>query len=181
MTAGLNVNRIVEMVKAASRGGRHPRQGKVTEPVSDAAFEQWPDGVDFGVLSDLIGYALRRAQIAIYQEVFATVGTLGVTPQLFAALVLIEKNPGLNQSRLGRVMGVNRAAAMALIDRLEDLGFVTRIASETDRRSNAVVVTKTGQTRLSKLVHAVRAHDARVSERLTAAELVALRNLLRKF
>lgn len=169
------------MVKTASKGGRHPRQGVATEGVLETAFEQWPAGVDFGVLSDLIGYALRRAQIAIYQDFFATVGSLGITPQLFAALVLIEKNPGLNQSRLGRLMGVNRAAAMALIDRLEDLGFVARAASETDKRSNTVVVTKPGLSRLSKLIDAVRKHDARVSERLTAAELVTLRNLLRKF
>lgn len=169
------------MAKTASKGGRHPRQGVAMEAALETVFEQWPDGVDFGVLSDLVGYALRRAQIAIYQDFFATVGTLGITPQLFAALVLIEKNPGLNQSKLGRLMGVNRAAAMALIDRLEDLEFVARAASQTDKRSNTVVVTKSGQSRLSKLIEAVRRHDARVSERLTAAELATLRGLLRKF
>jgi DNA-binding MarR family transcriptional regulator len=169
------------VARIASRGGRLPRQGTATDAAPEPAFEQWPEDVDFGPLADLIGYALRRAQIAIYLDFFATVGELGFTPQLFAALVLIERNPGLNQTRLGRIMGVNRAAAMAFIDRLEDMKLVGREASKSDRRSNAVVLTRLGQDRLSTLVRAVRQHDARASRNLTASEMTTLRRLLRKF
>ena len=151
------------------------------EGASDAPFEQWPDGVDFGPLAGLIGYALRRAQIAIYRDFFATVGDLGFTPQLFAALVLVERNPALNQSDLGRVMGVNRAAAMALVKRLESMKLVERQACETDKRSNAVRLTRLGRSRLATLVEMVQAHDKRASKTLTTAELSTLRTLLRKF
>lgn len=169
------------MAGIASRGGRHPRQGTTTDAVPDSSFEQWPADVDFGELAGLIGYALRRAQMAIYQDFFASVGELGFTPQLFAALVLIERNPGLNQTRLGRIMGVNRAAAMALIDRLEHMRLVVREASKADKRSNAVSMTKLGKSRLSMLIQAVREHDARAARNLTLAELSTLRRLLRKF
>ena len=169
------------VARIASRGGRLPRQGTATDAEPDAEFEQWPEDIDFGPLADLIGYALRRAQIAIYLDFFATAGELGFTPQLFAALVLIERNPGLNQTRLGRIMGVNRAAAMAFIDRLEDMKLVAREASKSDRRANAVAMTKLGQARLALLVRAVRAHDARVSRNLAPSEISTLRRLLRKF
>jgi len=175
------MSRGLAVASGASRGGRLPRQGTSADALPEAGFEQWPEDVDFGPLADLIGYALRRAQIAIYQDFFATVGELGFTPQLFAALVLIERNPSLNQTRLGRIMGVNRAAAMAFIDRLEDMKLVAREASKSDRRSNAVVLTKLGRERLSMLVQAVREHDARASQNLTASEVSTLRRLLRKF
>jgi DNA-binding MarR family transcriptional regulator len=177
----VGVKKEAAMARPASRGGRHPGQGNAADEAPDPAFEQWPAEIDFGALADLIGYALRRAQIAIYQDFFSTVGTLGFTPQLFAALVLIERNPDLNQSGLGRVMGVNRAAAMALVKRLEDLGLVARVASKADRRANAVALTSLGKKRLPQLIAVVRDHDARVSRNLGAQELASLRRLLGKF
>lgn len=144
-----------------------------------AAFEQWPGNVDFGVLGGLIGYALRRAQIAIYKDFDAHV--TGLTPPLFAALVLIEANPGINQSRLGRVMGVNRATVMALIDRLVRLRLVRREPSATDKRANVLQLTELGQRRLSIASDEVMDHDARIAKDLTRQELATLRRLLAKF
>jgi DNA-binding MarR family transcriptional regulator len=177
----IGVKKEAPMGRSASRGGRHPGQGNASDETPGATFEQWPADIDFGALGDLIGYALRRAQIAIYQDFFATVGTLDLTPQLFAALVLIDGNPDLNQSGLGRIMGINRAASMALVKRLEDLGLVARVASKADRRANTVALTALGKKRLPQLIAAVRDHDARVSRNLSAQELANLRRLLGKF
>lgn len=168
------------MAGVASRGGRASGQG-VSDGAVNEPFEQWPDEVDFGPLNDLIGYALRRAQIAIYRDLFATIGDLGFTPQLFAALVLIERNPALNQSDLGRVMGVNRAAAMALVKRLEAMKLVERRSSKDDKRSNNARLTSLGRSRLGALVEKVQAHDRRISKALSSAELATLRDLLRRF
>ena len=119
---------------SVARGRSHEKASEVP-----GAFEQWPADVTFGVLGDLIGYAIRRAQIAIYKDFDASIADL--TPPMFAALVLIEANPGINQSRLGQIMGVNRATTMALIDRLVDLDLLTRVASVTDKRANALKLT----------------------------------------
>lgn len=158
--------------------GRSQRRG-ADRSEAPAAFEQWPAGVAFGVLGDLIGYAIRRAQIAIYKDFDARIADL--TLPMFAALVLIEANPGLNQSRLGQIMGVNRATAMALIDRLADLKLVARTASVTDRRANVLKLTARGQRRRLQAIDEVRAHDAHVARGLTKAELANLRHLLGKF
>jgi DNA-binding MarR family transcriptional regulator len=166
------------MVPEPVAKGRSQRRG-VDQGEAPAAFEQWPAGVAFGVLGDLIGYAIRRAQIAIYKDFDARIADL--TPPMLAALVLIEANPGLNQSRLGQIMGVNRATAMALIDRLADLKLVARTASVTDRRANALKLTALGQRRRLQAIDEVRAHDAHVARNLTQAELATLRHLLGKF
>lgn len=146
---------------------------------SDQPFEQWPADVSFGQLATLIGYALRRAQIAIYRDFFASVG--GLTPPLFAALTLIDANAGLNQTQLGRVMGINRAAVMALVNRLADRGCVARAAVPGDKRANALRLTAAGRRQLAKASRAVVAHDARISRNLSATELRTLRKLLAKF
>jgi DNA-binding MarR family transcriptional regulator len=153
--------------------------GKAAGMAGEAGFEQWPEGVEFGILRNLIGYAIRRAQIAIYKDFEASVSAL--TPPLFAALVLIDANPDLNQTRLGQAMGVNRAAAMALIDRLAALKLVKRASSTTDRRANVLHLTDHGRRRLAQASAEVVAHDARVAHRLSKAELAALRSLLAKF
>ena len=143
------------------------------------AYQQWPDGVAFGVLGDLVGYAIRRAQSSIYKDFDASV--TGLTPPLFAALVLIDANPGINQSRLGEIMGVNRATAMALIDRLVAKRLVRRTASATDKRANVLSLSEAGARRLAEASAEVKAHDARIAKNLSKAELAALRALLKKF
>lgn len=142
-------------------------------------FAQWPADIEFGVLGDLIGYAIRRAQIGIYKDFDRSV--TGLTPPLFAALVLIDANPGINQSRLGEVMGVNRAATMALLDRLAALKLVRRVPSQKDKRANVLQLTELGRTRHAAATVEVRAHDARIARNLSAAELKTLRRLLKKF
>ena len=159
---------------SVARGRSHEKASEVP-----GAFEQWPADVTFGVLGDLIGYAIRRAQIAIYKDFDASIADL--TPPMFAALVLIEANPGINQSRLGQIMGVNRATTMALIDRLVDLDLLTRVASVTDKRANALKLTALGQRRRLRAIDEVKSHDARVARSLTKAELATLRHLLGKF
>jgi DNA-binding MarR family transcriptional regulator len=142
-------------------------------------FEQWPADIDFAVLGDLVGYAIRRAQIAIYKDF--DVSVTGLTPPLFAALILIEANPDLNQTRLGAVMGINRAATMALIDRLTALKLVKRVPAPGDRRANRLQLTEAGRKRCRAASAEVKAHDARMARHLSPAELKTLKRLLKKF
>ena len=142
-------------------------------------FEQWPADVEFGLLGELVGYAIRRAQIAIYKDFEKSV--TGLTPPLLAALILIDANPGINQTRLGQVMGVNRATIMALIDRLAALKLVRRAPSAADRRANVLQLTDLGRKRHRIASAEVQAHDARIAGNLAPAELKTLRRLLARF
>lgn len=146
--------------------------------IPKAAFQQWPQDVEFGLLGGLVGYAIRRAQIAIYRDFDLAIPDL--TPPQVAALILIDANPGMNQTRLGAVMGVNRATIMALIDRLVAQGLVRRAPSVHDKRANELALTPRGKRRLEKLIGEIGEHDRRISRRLSATDITRLRALLEK-
>jgi DNA-binding MarR family transcriptional regulator len=130
--------------------------------------------IDRGVLTGLIGFHLRLAQIAVFRDFAATTGELDITPGLFAVLVLIESNPALKQTELAKAVGLDRSSIVAVIDNLERRGLVLRSAVATDRRSNALRLTAAGARLLRKLKRLVAAHESRLAANLAAGERVAL-------
>jgi len=59
--------------------------------------------IDLGPLPELIGYVLRRAQLAVFQDFFAAFAPFDIRPAQFSALTIIERNPGLTQSQVAVV------------------------------------------------------------------------------
>lgn len=150
-------------------------QGKAGAPSFNARIE----GIDYDVLEELTGYAVRRAQLSIYDDFAATLGVDGITPQRFSSLVIIGSNPGISQTRLAEVMGIARSGVVSIIDNFEQAGLVERQDSG-DRRSYMLRLTPDGQRQLKKYKTAVREHDDRVAQQLSADERQQLRNLLGK-
>ena len=107
--------------------------------------------IDYGLLPSLIGYNLRKSQIAVFQDFAATVGAEDITPGQFGVLTLIQSNEGLNQSELGEAMGVDRSTVVAVIDRLEQRGLVHRMPAPNDRRSYALRLSVAGAATLRRL------------------------------
>lgn len=136
--------------------------------------------VDRGLLPELIGYRLRRAQVRVFNDLLAALAPFELTPGLFGVMVLIDSNPGLNQSRLGVAMGVDRSTVVAVIDRLQARGLVTRKPSTADRRAHRLTLTPKGKALLEAAVPEVRAHEARIAEALTPEERATLLALLEK-
>lgn len=137
------------------------------------------EGIDYDILDDLVGYAVRRAQLSIYEDFAASLAAEDLSPQRFSSLVIIENNPGISQTRLAEVMGIARSGVVSIIDRFEESGFVER-QSAGDRRSYNLRLTREGQKQLKKYKKAVREHDDRISSRLGAEEKQQLIGLLRK-
>lgn len=116
-------------------------------------------GVDYGLLEGLLGYALRRAQNALYLDFYRATAEWDVSPQRFAALVLIGRNPGLRQGLLGQAMGLHRSGALRLTDWLTANGWAERRDAPGDARAWGLYLTPTGRRRLNKLEAAVAEHD----------------------
>ncbi len=136
--------------------------------------------IDFGCLPELIGYNLRKSQIAVFQDFAAAVGAEDITPGQFGVLTLIQANQGLNQSELGEAMGVDRSTVVAVIDRLERRGLVQRAPAPNDRRSYALRLSSDGDATLRRLEPLVRRHEATIASDLSAAEQRTLIDLLRR-
>jgi DNA-binding MarR family transcriptional regulator len=133
-------------------------------------FERRVDGVEYGVLDTLVGYAIRRAQIAIYEDFDAALEALDVTPQRFAALVLIGENPDIPQHLLGRALGIARSGVVQIVHGLVARGWATRAADDANARSKRLALTAEGRSRLAQARRLVRAHDRRISRALDASD-----------
>jgi DNA-binding MarR family transcriptional regulator len=136
--------------------------------------------VDYGVLPELVGYHLRKAQVATFQDFARSMQGSDIRPGQFGVLVLIDANPGLNQSELGEAMGVDRSTVVAVIDRLQERGLVARRPVPNDRRSYALELTLSGRNLLAQLRPQVAAHEARLAEGLNPSEQIQLIDLLRR-
>ena len=141
-------------------------------------FERRVDGVAYGVLDELVGYALRRAQIAIYEDFEQALGPLEMTPQRFSAMVIIAANGGITQAMLGRVLGIARSGVVQVVNGLQQRGWVARETHGDDARAWLLVLTVNGRRRLANARRRVRAHDRRVAAPLDDAERATLIALL---
>lgn len=134
----------------------------------------------FGFPPNLLGYHLRRAQSAVFQDFAATMDGAEVTPSQFGVLALIEANSGLSQTHLARILGVDRSTVVTVIDKLERQGLVERAARPDDRRSHALRLSRPGRVRFQALARRVRRHEARIARRLSMRERKLLIALLQR-
>lgn len=127
-------------------------------------------GLRYGVLDQLLGYALRRAQNALYLDFYRATAGAEISPQRFAALVLVAENPGMRQGLLAQAMGLHRSGALRLTDWLTAQGWVERRDDPSDARSWGLHLTAAGRRRLSRLQAAVVAHDGALQQGMGAVE-----------
>lgn len=149
-------------------------------PGDDAPRPDRLPGIDYGVLDDLVGYAIRRAQLTIYDDFIRALAAWDITPPRFSALVIIANNPGLKLTALAAALAVARSGAVILADTLQARGLIARQDSSTDRRAWGLHLTPKGETLLRQITQAVREHDARMASRLDDTERATLLRLLNR-
>jgi len=138
------------------------------------------EGLAYGDLDDLIGYALRRAQVAMFVAFHEATRGMDITPPRFTALVIVGANPGIGQSALGQVLGIARSGAMMLTDWMEDRGLAERRRRPNDGRSWGVHLTPRGDEFLARTKRKVTAEDRKRAGVLDARERRELLRLLNK-
>ena len=160
---------------------------KSSEKASDTAKarkeppEGLPEALQLGELSEQLGYVLKRAQLKVFENFLRCMASLQLTPAQFSVLLLIEKNPGRNQTEIASTLGILRPNFVALLDNLESRDLCARIRSTNDRRSHILVLTDKGKavlTRAKKLV--ATKHEARLNDLLGQANREALIAMLSK-
>src|SRR5512134_3719916 len=137
-------------------------------------------GLDYDVLDELLGYALRRAQVGMFLAFHAATRGEGLTPPRFTALVIVGANPGIGQSVLGRVLGIARSGAMMLTDWMEERGLAERRQRPDDRRAWGLHLSARGERLVAKMKGRVLAEDRRRAARLGMGERRRLLALLKK-
>lgn len=130
-----------------------------------------------GPLPGLIGYRLRLAQQAVFQDFAASVP--GLSPGRVGMLLLVEANPGVTQSRLAQAVRRDRSTMVGVLDQLEAKGLIERRRGK-DRRTNGLWLTRAGRNRLAGAKRAIEAHEKRVAARLSPTERSRLLELLER-
>jgi DNA-binding MarR family transcriptional regulator len=123
--------------------------------------------IRLGDLADFLGYSLKRAQLRIFDDFIGCVAPLQLTPAQFSVLMLVETNPGRNQTEIASTLGILRPNFVALLDELESRDLCVRDRSSNDRRSHILRLTEKGRAvlvRARKLIEA--RHEARLRELL---------------
>ena len=131
-------------------------------------------------LEDLVGYNLKRAYIVVQTDFRDALGKDGLSARVFAALSLAVKFPNITQSELARMMGIERSGLVAIVDELEERGYLRRAAVPGDRRVQALVPTPAGIAAFEEARKAVQAHEDRLLANFSDAEKETLMQLLQK-
>lgn len=132
-----------------------------------------------GLLPRILGYHLRRTQIAIFRHFSRTVAAEeDITPGLFGMLQVIAANPGLGQSRLAAAMEVERSTIVKVVDQLEQRGLIRRAASPNDKRRHCLQLTDYGCRALRRMEALVLRHEEEFTKALSADERRLLMRLL---
>lgn len=134
-----------------------------------------------GELSGLLGYALKRAQLRIFDDFIRCVASLQLTPAQFSVLLLIERNPGRNQTEIANTLGILRPNFVAMLDGLESRELCARVRSANDRRSHILILTDKGRATLARAKKLVATkHEARLDEVLGSDNREILLSMLAK-
>lgn len=120
--------------------------------------------IDTSGIDDIIGYRLRRAQVAVFARFAQSFAETELKPAEYSTIVLLADNPGLKPSQVAAVLGMQRANFVALAAGLEKRGLIARRVEQEDRRSHTLSLTPSG---------AAMADDVRRIQERFEAEIVA--------
>ena len=86
-------------------------------------------------VTEFVGQLLFRLWRAAHVRAADVLGSVGLTPALFALLNVIAAREEAIQQELGAALGIDRSTMVSLIDQLESAGLAKRRPSARDRRA----------------------------------------------
>ena len=137
------------------------------------------DAVDLGMLPGLLGYTLRRAQLAVFQDFHRSLAPLALTPTQFGVLLVLRQNPGLRPSQVAGALGIKRANFVPLLAALESRGLAERRKHARPSRRRAASHAR--RRRIARARGSAREeHDHRFDDRVGSRGRAQLLRLLHR-
>ena len=104
-------------------------------------------------ISKMAGHLIRRLNqisVSVFTEKINDAG-YDLTPVQFAALNILQSNPGIDQASLAGLIAYDRVTIGGVVDRLEQKGFIHRRVNSRDRRARELHLTEQGATTLETI------------------------------
>jgi DNA-binding MarR family transcriptional regulator len=100
--------------------------------------------------TEFAGQLFFRLWRASHTRIAERLESIGLTPAMFGVLNLMGKRDSAIQQEIGRAMGIDPSTMVALLDKLEADGLVTRRPHPNDRRAREVAITAKGRKVLER-------------------------------
>jgi DNA-binding MarR family transcriptional regulator len=137
-----------------------------------------PPQIDLGLLNRSLAFHVRKAQLALQRRGLRSVSALNVGPAEFGTLVLCEQNPGMAQFQIAAALDIDKASVVAVVDRLEELGWLLRRRSNHDRRRYGLCLTPEGLRQVQALRKQAHEAESFAHDLFSADEMNQLLGLL---
>ena len=138
-------------------------------------------GLDEGVLGEIVGYQVVRAQIATHALFMQHVGDpLDLRPVEYSLLLLLQVNDQVTPKQLAQTLVLTAPKLTILLDRLQERGLINRVRSDTDGRSQHVLLTDAGAELARQGSNTARLMEMSLDDVLSPAERAMLMELLKK-
>ena len=128
--------------------------------------------------SRLTIYALSKLGQGAARAVETALAPLDLRPREFSALALIDELGGSAQSDVADRLGIDRSDMVAVVDKLETKGLVSRRQDPKDRRRHVVDTTRSGAALVPRGAKALAAADSAFMADLTKSDQRQLSELL---
>jgi len=119
-------------------------------------------------LQEVIGYALRRAQGAVYSDFSDALARISLRPLQYTLLFMVNENPGASQTSVCEALGMQKANCVPTMSELERRGLIIRRKSAADARSYELLITHKGKRILQRAEEVQSTHEQRLIERIGA-------------
>ena len=117
-------------------------------------------------LIKLPGYSLRRAANAMMAELGSRLADIDMRQADASSLILIAANPDITASRLGRMIDIQRANMVPLLNRLEEAGLISR--APIDGKSQGLKLTEAGKVKLAETMRIIDTFETELLQRVPA-------------
>ena len=118
-------------------------------------------------LRSLPGYALVRASSIAVAQLKQMMTVIALRPVDASVLLVIQANPGITQSSIGRLLDIARPNMVTLTAGLLKRGLVVR--SDLDGRSHGIVLTPAGQSLAQRAFRIMKEHEVLLMAQVPAA------------
>lgn len=131
-------------------------------------------------VTEFAGQLFFRLWRASHTRTAEALGSIDLTPALFALLNVLGAREGTIQQQLSSEMGIDPSAMVKLINELESAGLAERRRRPGDRRAWEVAITPKGRRALERARRSVMQVEDEVLGGLTDADRRQLLTLLRR-
>lgn len=122
------------------------------------------------------GYLVRRLNQIHYAMFFEECKNESITPVQYGILTALSVNPGIDQTTIGKELGLDRTTTADVVKRLEVKGYLERQTNPDDRRARKGFITTEGL----RVMNELHAGMARAQDRLLKPLPVADRRMFVK-